>query len=482
MADQKSDITKTTKSYNLNILHTDKTSGNQRTNFWTKLTQKVTDGTHGYGSLGGFYVNSTTKIKAFIKSQEGGVSANISEYIGGKFFKIIAPSNSSRVELMVPDTDFKDNNYTPQGDGSNIYIRSEFVKGYQNNLFEFLDNHEEIKKFAPANIFRKFGQGGAKGRPFIMVQNYFKKAFNKLDIQDFEKIAPMSLLIGDFDIHSGNVGVVAENKTVKLTRFDYGGAFKALSTEVHPNSVSRHLPLQGPTNHFLDYPLSLKLTPKFAQGIFDTVNRVNENLDQLSKENFSELQKYYSKDAIISWAKVAMPSKFKDKKSDDVKIDEIENSFKSLMKKRTSSLKDYGIEIALSCVLEKTKEGFKIKDKIKTSENEEMSGEGYLRKIVKENPQYFQDVFDNNKKIKFRDYRLRSYLGKATGEKYILNNIQRILTLEDSKMADIIYSNSELTKKIARSGMKLSKDNDSETLRAPQRKVKVLFPQTRSGF
>ena len=65
------------------------------------------------------------------------------------------------------------------------------------------------------------------------------------------QVIATSLLIGDFDVHWGNIGVVRDKgKKPKLVRIDFGAAFEKLNKKINPHSISEHLPGFGPTNHF----------------------------------------------------------------------------------------------------------------------------------------------------------------------------------------------------------------------------------------
>ena len=72
---------------------------------WEFWKQKG-EGAQGPGEFGGFYTakDSTSNgvKRALIKSEQGNVPANISEFLGSKIFAATAPGYGADVSLMVP--------------------------------------------------------------------------------------------------------------------------------------------------------------------------------------------------------------------------------------------------------------------------------------------------------------------------------------------------------------------------------------------
>ncbi|KJV62386.1 hypothetical protein RAMDARK_1068 [Rickettsia amblyommatis str. Darkwater] len=161
---------------------------------------------------------------------------------------------------------------------------------------------------------------------------------------------PASLLIGDFDIHVGNIGVIRDQnnpKTLpKLVRIDFAGSFE---NNIYPHSRAKHLPGLGPTNHFREFPSNLRTkNPNFADSLL-AVSKID--LSKTIDKSFDELTKYYSNEAIAECTKQAMPKQFNNKHSKQITPEEIKASLIDTMKKRQESLKEYGLEIKVNSLI-----------------------------------------------------------------------------------------------------------------------------------
>ncbi|MFP3018487.1 MAG: hypothetical protein ACEY3E_06380 [Candidatus Tisiphia sp.] len=286
---------------------------------WKYLAKKSLGANDG-GELGGIY-KSSDDLLSMIKS-EGDSRKNISEFLGSQIFQATNPNHGAKVSLTVPDhlTEKVHQERGLQSDGSEVYVRSEFFKNYSGDMYVDMDEHMSTKT-KPSGWLRKDG-----GRPIFMgtrelLSNTLSKAFEELHYSSFDKIAPTSLLIGDFDIHTGNIGVIRdpEDSTIppKLVRIDFAGSLDKLEDNIHPYSWSRHLPLLGPTNHFREFPSKLSHNDSFVKGLLDTAQvDLNKTID----DSFAELSKYYSDKALANWAKMAMSQKFKNIPLENIKV------------------------------------------------------------------------------------------------------------------------------------------------------------------
>ncbi len=128
------------------------------------------------------------------------------------------------------------------------------------------------------DVYTSNGEIPPKDRPKalgVLYREPIETAFKKIDAEgrsqykDFAKVAVTSLLIGDWDLHTGNIGVVtrAESREKKLVRIDFGAAFEKLTPKVHPYSFMRHLPGMGPANHFRSYPEALRISAEFVEEL-----------------------------------------------------------------------------------------------------------------------------------------------------------------------------------------------------------------------
>jgi len=222
---------------------------------------------------------------------------NISEFLGSTLFNATNPGYGAEVFLTVPRIieNEKVREVKIPNDGSEVYVRSEFFGGKDKDgnettyedMFVDMDEAKETKGLVGGRMRKE-------GRPMLMgtrntINRTLDKAFEQGGYTGFEQIAPTSLLISDFDMHTGNIGVVRDKdgKKPKLVRIDFGGAFRNLDDDdgsIHPHSRQRHPGLAGkaakvltlglskvmglesgkPTNHFREFSRKHKLTPEFA--------------------------------------------------------------------------------------------------------------------------------------------------------------------------------------------------------------------------
>ena len=350
---------------------------------WVRHGDKV-GGARGSGDLGGIYKFREDGRLALIKRDPESPNFDIAEYMSSRVFQKIAPGYGAKVKLMVP----QGVKHTP-GDGAKVYVRSEFFEDYS-DMFQDMDKHlpEKVK---PSKFFRK------DGRPLMMgtrekFTNIITKAFKTLDYQGFDKIAPASLIIGDFDTHSGNIGVVRKpGEKPSLRRIDFGWGFANLTRDVHPHSHSKHLPGMGPTNHFREFPRKLKLTDEFVKGL-DTASDID--LGPVLEESFTELQKFYDETTLKKWAQHAMPEEFAKRSIDEIKIDDIKKTLKDVIKSRQASIKELSLQIKVGLLIKKEGKDYKV-------------DRAELKSLVEDNWKYFQAVLTGEKKFKFRDPSLR---------------------------------------------------------------------------
>lgn len=118
---------------------------------------------------------------------------------------------------------------------------------------------------------------------------------SKSRFEDFEKVTIASLLVGDFDVHSGNYGVVTDaDGKQRLVKIDHGAAgnnIELYDGKIHMHSHSHHMKFHftnkflrkrftgGPTNHFREFPRTLKISLPFA-------NEIDSQVDKMDKDEF----------------------------------------------------------------------------------------------------------------------------------------------------------------------------------------------------
>ncbi|BFD46455.1 MAG: hypothetical protein DMENIID0002_11010 [Rickettsia endosymbiont of Sergentomyia squamirostris] len=422
---------------------------------WNYLAKKSLGANDG-GELGGIY-KSSDDILSMIKS-EGEPRKNISEFLGSQIFQATNPNYGARVSLIVPDhlTEKVHQEGGLQSDGSEVYVRSEFFKNYSGDMYVDMDKHMSTAT-KPSGWLRKDG-----GRPIFMgtrelLSNTLSKAFEELHYSSFDKIAPTSLLIGDFDIHTGNIGVIRdpEDSTIppKLVRIDFAGSLDKLEYDIHPYSWSRHLPLLGPTNHFREFPSKLTHNDSFVKGLLDTAQiDLNKTID----DSFVELSKYYNDQALANWAKMAMGQKFKNIPLENIKIADIKDAFKETMQKRQQSLREYGLQIKLGLLV--------TKGKINTPK---------LRELVQEHPDYFNNIINQAKKLKLRkETEIEYILGYKAREVLLIKEIVKILQ-EEKQLLTKKISDLKPAMQISRKALDVMLTHETTTINVQSSTSKV---------
>ncbi|WP_341759177.1 Sca4 family protein [Candidatus Tisiphia endosymbiont of Ptychoptera albimana] len=407
-------------------------------------------GANEAGELGGIY-SSQDNILSMVK-KENKPEKNISEFLGSQIFQATNPEHGAKVSLIVPThlTTKVDQAGGLQNDGSEVYVQSEFFKNYSGDMYVDMDNHMS-KKTKPGGWLRKDG-----GRPLFMgtrelLSSTLTKAFEELHYSDFDKIAPTSLLIGDFDIHTGNIGVVRDtnNSTIppRLVRLDFAGSFDQLDDEIRPHSWSRHLPLLGPTNHFREFPSTQKYNDLFVKGLLDTAQvDLNNTIDH----SFVELSKYYSDKALANWAKMAMSQKFKNIAPENIKIVDVKDALKETMQKRQQSLKEYGLQIKLGLLVKK--------GKINKPE---------LKKLVQEHFDYFSNIIDQRKRLELKKKTEGNYieyiLGNKTREVLLIKEIAQIVKEQKKALTNPTLERTDLSVPISKKALDVMHISDAIT-------------------
>lgn len=318
-----------------------------------EFVSKKSGGANDAGKYGGIYRSKLDGNLSMVK-QERNISKNISEYMGSQIFAAVSKGHGAKVILRAPKDAEQQlvSGGTAKSLDKEIYVESKFLKDYSDDMYADMDKHMSAKT-KPSSWFRKDG-----ARPLFVgsrnkLHSTLDNAFKELRYKGFEDIMPASLLIGDFDVHVGNIGVIRDSSKPEvlpqLARIDFAGSLSKLEKNIYPHSRMKHLPGFGPTNHFREFPSEMRRNnKKFGCSLIESSKK---DLSSSIEESFKELSKYYSMSAIKEWAEGSGAISAKDKDLCDLK--NIEQSFKELMFARQESLKEFGMEVLLSSVIKK---------------------------------------------------------------------------------------------------------------------------------
>lgn len=320
-------------------------------------------GANSSGQHGGIYEYQEEGASRRILLKTDSREKDMAEFIAGQVFAATVPDYAAKVVIVKTD--------------EGPYIGSKFIDGYK-------------------DLFHTVRTSGLKkdGRNFMAgtvnkITGFMEKALLKEDGTErytgFAQVMAPSLLVGDFDVHTGNVGL---QNNQNLVRIDYAAAFERLEGEIHPHSQSRHLPGLGPTNHFREYPRTLRISESFSKesqriAAVDLRDVVHNALDALNAAGYTteDFQKFAVR---LGLKKGDLP------KEQGQLIEHIDVAMSSLLKKRQQSLKEFGIEIAIDLCFDKKGE-FK------------EQGREKLEELIENNLDYFRAIKSGDKALHFRD-------------------------------------------------------------------------------
>ena len=338
---------------------------------WSKVGKKQ-GGARPSGEHGGIY-KSSNKI-ALIKRDN--CAQDIAEFLGAKIHNATVPDHSPELFLArIPESD-----ESPAVDGSDVYLVSVFFNNYK-DLYKDVYTQAGIE--VPSDRPRGIGTIGDSTK-------IFRSGLKENEYTGFPQVMATSLLIGDFDVHWGNIGVVRDKgQKPKLVRIDFGAAFERLNQEINPHSISEHLPGFGPTNHFKEFPREMKLNDEFIQEL-ERVSKLN--LDDVIDQSFQELQEVYSEEALIEFGnRLGINLQHNIDNQKDIS-ETIKNHLKEVMRARQTSLKNFATELKIDLSIYKD-------DKTGKWELDEEKFQG----IVEDNPNYFKQVVRGKRAIKLYD-------------------------------------------------------------------------------
>ncbi|MHC0449501.1 MAG: hypothetical protein ACRY3E_05410 [Candidatus Lariskella arthropodorum] len=351
-------------------------------------------GANSAGQDGGIYRRG--EITALIKQENKGGDvdnvSNICEFLGSRMFAHAKPNSGAKVFLAKNSSSIK----IPDSDGSNIYVASIFFDHYKDL---YVDAYDILGKQAP------------KDRPWLIGQDasVFNQTVTSKNYSGFSDIMPLSLLIGDFDIHWGNVGVVRDpskpDVPAKMVRIDFAWAFKGgFEDEVHPHSVFRHLPGFGPTNHFVEYPEEMRINPTFVRGLKDIYDF---DFTIAIKEGFDEVGQYYGIAPLQEFAKQVATIEIAKINDKEGIVESLKTHFIEKMQKRQTSLKDYATTIDISLAFNKNEKG----SWTLIGYQDDHGNRRTVEDIIRENPEYFKRILTTGGKVSLKRDEQKSFGG-----------------------------------------------------------------------
>jgi hypothetical protein len=240
---------------------------------------------------------------------------NIIEFVAGRLLNLfIGESAATTFFAHKPAGTISDG---PDPTGENVYVGSIYYDGFQ-DLFKDI---ERVHGRVPSDNMSRPKSAG------FLAKSWFTKGLQSEDKQcryhNLETVTASSLLVGDFDTHSGNLGNIAERapdaedkmsfvkdprtgaiktdaegKIGKLVKIDHAGALRNLDDDVKMNAIRFWYTFRGnakgstqPTNHIREIPRHLRVSPAFAAelerlssiDISKVKTNIVESIDQVAK-------------------------------------------------------------------------------------------------------------------------------------------------------------------------------------------------------
>lgn len=330
-------------------------------------------GAQSAGEFGGIFTHGEGDEKKHVLVKTENPANDITEFIASKIFAKTAPGYGADVRII---------DVNPE-DGRKVepYIGSVYFREYVDLMKEV--THEK----APKKDGRVF-MAGTVNRFTRFIRKKMLGKDGKPEYTGFPESMATSLLLGDFDVHTGNVGAVGEKGSKKkLVRIDFAAALKDLDDELHPHSHIRHPVGFGPTNHFKEYPRELRLSPEMAEHAMKVGS---EDLDKTINESMGEVAEKFSIDSLKQFAKkVGVKKDIFESLSEKKEVKEaISNHLKTKMKARQKSLKNFAAEAAIYSAFDKDGN---LKDEIEVN-GEKKSGAEFLKGIIEGNPEFFKEA------------------------------------------------------------------------------------------
>jgi hypothetical protein len=347
------------------------------------------DGIHEADPDGGRYDLVSPKgevLERFlIKRDTHNGKNDIAEYLAASIFQQTAPGYGAEIELAKNKSSSPDN---PKN--QNAFLASKFFKQGYRDFFK--DNTYVFSK-------RTGKLAALESTSLKSPKSAFKrKTKGTYEYNGYEQTMVTSLLLGDFSVHSGNIGVIdiegekGKKPKKQLVRIDFGAAFRDFTDDINPyqdipnrrgikfkaEHPDRPLPAGYQKNYFLrDHPKERTMNKAFAAEL----RRVAEiDLTPIVEAKWAEIEKNFNPKTIQEFAKqIKVPGA----DEGEVTPEQIKTHFTETMKKRQQSLKDMACEIDIKLALKGKKVDI-----------------AKLQEAIVSNPEHVKYILDHSKNIR----------------------------------------------------------------------------------
>jgi len=344
------------------------------------------DGIHEADPDGGRYDLVSPKgevLERFlIKRDTKNGQNDIAEYLAASIFQQTAPGYGAEIELAKNKSSSPDN-----PENQNAFLASKFFKQGYRDFFK--DNTYVFSK-------RTGKLAALESTSLKSPKSAFKrKTKGTYEYNGYEQTMVTSLLLGDFSVHSGNIGVIdiegekGKEPKKQLVRIDFGAAFRDFTDDINPyqdipnrrgikfkaEHPDRPLPAGYQKNYFLrDHPKERTMNKAFAAEL----RRVAKiDLTPIVEAKWAEIEKNFNPKTIQEFAKqIKVPGADKG----EVTPEQIKTHFTETMKKRQQSLKDMACEIDIKLALKGKKVDI-----------------AKLQEAIVSNPEHVKHILDNSK-------------------------------------------------------------------------------------
>ncbi|OGT35342.1 MAG: hypothetical protein A3F11_01725 [Gammaproteobacteria bacterium RIFCSPHIGHO2_12_FULL_37_14] len=317
----------------------------------------------------------------------------IAEFVGGAIIKAIAGDQAAKIDMMTTI-----NNDTSSNLSADVYIGSQFFNDYT-DLYKFAYwlQDKNIPKDRP-----KFAGSINRGPIQETVSSCVKKS-------EFATITSAMLFVSMFDMHSANMGFDGG----RFVCLDFAASLYRLHKKIHPHSHLRFLPGFGPTNHFREYPHSMRITSEMADAL---EKAATINFQPIIINALDEIRKHYRDDAepVKQFAAYLGINPNMKVNATSVYYNTIKKYLNERMEKRKSALQDFALQIRIDLTIE-MKNG---KHEINLPK---------LKELVEKNPTYFGSrLKDGYYHFRMQDHK-SCYLARLFGLRITENHFAKML-------------------------------------------------------